>query len=113
MGNRADCGEGGTVAVQDRLLKRGLVTDAGSGIPRMIRLLRERIGREPGLRTEGNEFVVALPRSDPRPPADSVGGGLESAASLDRPPAERRLRRPHLARGIEARPRLASLPGLG
>ena len=92
------------------LLKRGLVTDAGSGIPRMIRLLRERIGREPGLGIEGNEFVVALPRSDPRPPA--AGGGLESAASLDRPPAERRLRRPHLARGIEARARLASLPGL-
>ena len=60
------------------LLKRGLVTDAGSGIPRMIRLLRERTGREPGLRIEGNEFVVVLPRSDPRPPA----AGPESAASL-------------------------------
>ena len=62
------------------LLKRGLVTDAGSGIPRMIRLLREKTGREPGLRIEGNEFVVVLPRSDPHPPAAS---DPESAASLD------------------------------
>ncbi|MBI4641517.1 MAG: putative DNA binding domain-containing protein [Candidatus Tectomicrobia bacterium] len=44
-------------------LKVGLVTDAGSGIPRMIRLLRETTNREPDFRLEGNEFVVVLPRS--------------------------------------------------
>ena len=43
-------------------LKVGLVTDAGSGIPRMIRVVREKIGREPDFRSEGNEFVVVIPR---------------------------------------------------
>ncbi|MDE0458884.1 MAG: hypothetical protein OXI15_16435 [Chromatiales bacterium] len=45
------------------LLGRGLVTDAGSGIPRMIRLLREKTGLEPDLRVEGNEFLVVLIRA--------------------------------------------------
>ena len=49
--------------VYNLLLKRGLVTDAGSGIPRMIRLLREKTGHDPDLRIEGNEFVVALTRT--------------------------------------------------
>jgi len=44
------------------LLKIGLVTDAGSGIPRMIRILRQETGREPDFRVEGNEFVVVLYR---------------------------------------------------
>ena len=43
-------------------LKTGLVTDAGSGIPRSIRLFREGTGLELGLKVEGNEFVVTLPR---------------------------------------------------
>ena len=51
--------------VYNLLLKRGLVSDAGSGIPRMIRLLREKTGHEPNLRLEGNEFVVALTRTNP------------------------------------------------
>ena len=51
--------------VYNLLLKRGLVTDAGSGIPRMIRLLRDRTGHDPDLRIEGNEFVVALARTRP------------------------------------------------
>ncbi|MFQ5709904.1 MAG: RNA-binding domain-containing protein [bacterium] len=46
-------------------LKIGLVTDAGSGIPRMIRVLRDTINQEPDFRVEGNEFVVVLPRSSP------------------------------------------------
>ena len=49
-------------AIYNLLLKVGLVTDAGSGIPRMIRLLREAIGREPEFYLQGNEFVVILPR---------------------------------------------------
>ena len=44
-------------------LKIGLVTDAGSGIPRMIRVVRQATGREPDFRSEGNEFVVVLPRA--------------------------------------------------
>ena len=50
--------------VYNLLLKRGLVTDAGSGIPRMIRLLREKTGLGPDLRVEGNEFVVVLIRAN-------------------------------------------------
>lgn len=49
--------------IYNMFLKIGLVTDAGSGIPRMIRLLREHTGREPLFRMEGNEFVVIFPRS--------------------------------------------------
>ena len=49
------------------LLKRGLVTDAGSGIPRTIRLLRQANGAVPTLTIEGGEFVVVLPRPA-RPP---------------------------------------------
>jgi ATP-dependent DNA helicase RecG len=48
--------------IYNLLLKVGLVTDAGSGIPRMIRLLREAIGREPEFCLQGNEFAVILPR---------------------------------------------------
>jgi ATP-dependent DNA helicase RecG len=43
-------------------LKIGLVTDAGSGIPRMIRRLRETRGSKSDLCLEGNAFIVALPR---------------------------------------------------
>ena len=49
------------------LLKRGLVTDAGSGIPRMIQLVRDQTGREPTLRLAGDEFVVTLPRAGDEP----------------------------------------------
>ena len=49
------------------LLKRGLVTDAGSGIPRLIQLVRERTGTEPTLRLAGDEFVVTLPRTANEP----------------------------------------------
>lgn len=44
-------------------LKLGFVTDAGSGIPRMIRVFREATGQEPILHIEGNEFVTTFPRS--------------------------------------------------
>jgi len=44
-------------------LKLGFVTDAGSGIPRMIRVFREATGQEPILHMEGDEFVTAFPRS--------------------------------------------------
>ena len=49
-------------ALYNMFLKVGLVTDAGSGIPRMIRVIREKTGREPSFHLEGNEFIVTLPR---------------------------------------------------
>ena len=49
-------------SIYNIFLKIGLVTDAGSGIPRMIQVLRRMTGYEPDFRLEGNEFVVALPR---------------------------------------------------
>jgi ATP-dependent DNA helicase RecG len=48
--------------IYNMLLKIGLVTDAGSGIPRMIRLLRQTTGAEPVFCLQGPEFVVILPR---------------------------------------------------
>jgi ATP-dependent DNA helicase RecG len=44
-------------------LKLGFVTDAGSGVPRMIRLIRQATNQEPDFRVVGHEFIVALPRS--------------------------------------------------
>jgi ATP-dependent DNA helicase RecG len=43
-------------------LRLGLVTDAGSGIPRMLARVQQVTGKRPTLKLEGNEFVVALPR---------------------------------------------------
>jgi len=51
-------------AIYNIFLKLGLVTDAGSGIPRMIRILRETKGYEPDFRVEANEFVVLIPRNE-------------------------------------------------
>ena len=48
--------------IYNMLLRVGLVTDAGSGIPRIIRLTRQATGQEPAFRQEGNEFVLVLPR---------------------------------------------------
>ncbi len=44
------------------LLRLGLVTDAGSGVPRMIRVMLEAVGRAPEFVVEGSETVVRLPR---------------------------------------------------
>jgi ATP-dependent DNA helicase RecG len=44
------------------LLKLRLVTDAGSGIPRVVRLMREEVGTEPEFSVENQQFVVRLPR---------------------------------------------------
>lgn len=51
--------------IYNMLLRVGLVTDAGSGVPRMIRLVRQATGQEPTFRQEGNEFVLGLPRQIP------------------------------------------------
>ncbi len=54
--------------IYNMFLRLGLVTDAGSGIPRSIRLVRNATGGEATFRLEGNEFVVSFPRR-------SNGGG--------------------------------------
>ncbi len=43
-------------------LRLGLVTDAGSGIPRVIAQLQRTTGILPDLKVEGNEFVISLHR---------------------------------------------------
>lgn len=48
--------------IYSMFLRIGLVTDAGSGIPRSIRLIRNATGSEPTFRLEGNEFVVSFLR---------------------------------------------------
>ncbi|ETX02568.1 MAG: hypothetical protein ETSY1_03105 [Candidatus Entotheonella factor] len=53
--------------IYNMLLRMGLVTDAGSGFPRMIARMRDWTGREPTWRLEGNEFVVALSRRPAQP----------------------------------------------
>ncbi len=50
-------------AIYSMFLRLGQVTDAGSGIARMIRLMDQHVGQEPDFALEGREFVVRLPRS--------------------------------------------------
>ena len=67
--------------IYNLLLKRGLSTDAGSGIPRMIQLMRRHSGIEPSFEIAGNEFVVSLRRQPvdregrPRPRAGDPSSG--------------------------------------
>ncbi|MCB0063782.1 MAG: putative DNA binding domain-containing protein [Caldilineaceae bacterium] len=48
--------------IYNTFLRMGLVTDAGSGIPRIIARVRQFTGQTPTWKLEGNEFVIALPR---------------------------------------------------
>jgi len=43
-------------------VKMGLVTDVGSGVLRIIKIIKEYINREVELKEEGNEFVVSIPK---------------------------------------------------
>lgn len=49
--------------IYNLFLRMGLVTDAGSGFPRMIARVRETTGKSPTWKLEGNEFVVVFPRT--------------------------------------------------
>lgn len=44
------------------LNKIGMVTDIGSGIPRMIKIMKERLDRDVELLATDNEFIVTIPR---------------------------------------------------
>ncbi len=43
-------------------LKAGYVTDTGNGFRRVVRDVKAAVGREPEIRTEGNELAVSIPR---------------------------------------------------
>jgi ATP-dependent DNA helicase RecG len=45
------------------LNKIGMVTDIGSGIPRMIKIMKERLNRDVDLITVDSEFIVTIPRA--------------------------------------------------
>jgi len=45
------------------LNKIGMVTDIGSGIPRMIKIMKERLNRDVDLLAADNEFMVTIPRA--------------------------------------------------
>lgn len=47
------------------LIHAGLVTDAGTGIPRLVRLTQQAVGRAPNLFIQGPEFVLSIPRPAP------------------------------------------------
>jgi hypothetical protein len=42
----------------------GMVTDVGSGIFRMRKLVKEKIGKEVGLAQTESEFIVTIPRKE-------------------------------------------------
>lgn len=52
-------------AIYARLADAGLSTRAGTGIRRMIRLVREATGQEAGIDVTSSEVVFTLPRPVP------------------------------------------------
>jgi len=48
------------------LAKMGLVTDIGSGVRRIITLIKETVERDVDLKVEGNEFLLTIPRRGER-----------------------------------------------
>ena len=44
------------------LNKMGMVTDVGSGVPRMIKIIRERLNKEIKLNATETEFILSIPR---------------------------------------------------
>ncbi|MHA1280494.1 MAG: ATP-binding protein, partial [Promethearchaeota archaeon] len=50
--------------IYNLLSKMGLVTDLGSGVRRMIRVVKEHLNKDVILQEIENEFVVTLPRRE-------------------------------------------------
>ncbi len=48
--------------ILSHLAKLGYVTSLGSGVPRMIRLVLEKVGKEPDILVHEHEVVVSIPR---------------------------------------------------
>lgn len=53
--------------IYTRLFEAGFVTHAGTGVPRMIRLIRDAVGRDVELRVTEAEFLVRIPRKSESP----------------------------------------------
>ena len=49
-----------------RLSDAGLVTRAGTGIPRIIKLVRDATGKDIGLEVREFEILLSIPRSEPK-----------------------------------------------
>jgi len=48
--------------IYNLLNKIGMVTDVGSGIPRIIRIIKEKLNKEVGLNATSAEFILSIPR---------------------------------------------------
>lgn len=48
--------------IYNLLNKIGMVTDVGSGVPRMIKIIRERLNKEIKLNATETEFILSIPR---------------------------------------------------
>ena len=48
--------------IYNLLNKTGMVTDVGSGVPRMIKIIRERLNKEIKLNATETEFILSIPR---------------------------------------------------
>jgi len=48
--------------IYNLLLKMGLVTDLGSGVMRIIRLVKERVRKDVELEETETEFILTIPR---------------------------------------------------
>ena len=51
-------------AIYARLSDAGLVTRAGSGIRRIVRLVRETVGKDIGITVRDHEVLMTLPRRE-------------------------------------------------
>jgi len=48
--------------IYNMLLKMKMVTDAGSGVRRIIKLVKEHLNKDVDLISQENEFIVIIPR---------------------------------------------------
>jgi predicted HTH transcriptional regulator len=48
--------------IYNMLLKMKMVTDMGSGVRRIIKTVKEKVGKDVGLEALENEFVLTIPR---------------------------------------------------
>jgi ATP-dependent DNA helicase RecG len=48
--------------IYNLLNKMGMVTDVGSGVPRIIKIIKEKLNKEIGLNSTEAEFILSIPR---------------------------------------------------
>lgn len=49
--------------IYNLLNKMGMVTDVGSGVPRVIKIIKEKLNKEIGLNSTEAEFILSIPRT--------------------------------------------------